>query len=484
MRLPWGKCAPSPRVSADARHNRRLPAALPLGSIAAMRSLLLASLCLALHPLLPAADVRSFGAVGDGMADDTEAIQKAADAGAVRFEKGIYRLTKTITVDLGRHGPGSLSGDGTARIVMAGAGPAFHLVGTHGGTADPASVKAEVFERQRMPLVDGIEIVGTHAEADGIEATGTMQLTVTRVSIRDCRHAIHLTQRNRNLTVSNCHLYKNRGIGIFYDAVNLHQSNITGCHISYNAGGGIVSRGGEVRNVHIAGCDIESNMAPDSPPAANVTLDSRGGSVAEVAITGCTLQHTSKAPGGANIHIIGPGDDKRVTSESGEGKTREGNITISGNVLSDVRINVYIAHARGVAVLGNTFWEGFDHDLVVEHSSQVAVGPNTFDRNPRYDQWQKEKPRQGVVFRECADCTLSGLHISGVREHPAALQLLNCRRFLITGCSILDSDGAGILLENVRQSRIATCLIADDRRKDAFRPVEVRGGEGNVLETH
>lgn len=447
-----------------------------------MRPLFFFVYCLSFHSLI-AADVRSFGAVGDGKADDTAAIQKAADAGGtIRFEAGTYRLTKTVTVNLNAHGPVAIIGDGTARIVMAGAGPAFHFTGTHGGTADPGSVKPEVFERQTMPIVDGLQIVGAHAEADGIEASGTMQFTITRVNIRDCRHAIRLTQRNRNVIISNSHLYKNRGIGIFYDAVNLHQSNITGCHISYNAGGGIVSRGGEVRNVHIAGCDIESNMTADAPPAANVTLDSRGGSIAEVAITGCTLQHNRTSPGSANIHIIGPGEDKRVTSESGKGKTREGNVTISSNVFSDVRINVHIEHARGVAILGNTFWEGFDHDLLVEDSSAIAVGVNTFDRNPRYELWQKEKPKQGVVFRNCADCTLSGLHIQGVREHPAALHLKDCRRFLITGCSILDSDGAGILLENVRQSRIGSCLIDDERRKENFRAIEERGGGGNAIE--
>jgi len=446
---------------------------------------LAAFLCLAIQSRARTAnDARSFGAVGDGKADDTAAIQKAvdSDAGTVRFERGVYRVAKTIMVNLAEHGHVALTGDGTARIVMAGAGPAFHFVGTHGGTADPVSVKPEIFERQTMPIVDGLEIAGAHDEADGIEATGTIQLTITRVNIRDCRHAIHLTQRNRNIIISNSHLYKNRGIGIFYDAVNLHQSNITGCHISYNAGGGIVSRGGEVRNVQIAGCDIEANMSPDAPPAANVTLDSRGGSIAEVAITGCTLQHTGKAPGSANIHIIGPGDDKRVTSESGEGHTREGNVTISANVLSDVRVNIHIEHARGVAILGNTFWEGFDHDLLVEHSSEIAIGVNTLDRNPRYALWQKEAPKQGVEFRDCADCTLSGLHVNGVRGHPAALQLKGCRRFLITGCSILDSDGVGILFENVRASRVAACLIADDRRTGNVMTVLDKGGEGNVVD--
>ena len=52
---------------------------------------------------------------------------------------------------------------------------------------------------------------------------------------------------NRNVSVADSHIYENRGVGIFYDDVNLHQSNITNCHISYNALGGVVSRGGGVQ---------------------------------------------------------------------------------------------------------------------------------------------------------------------------------------------------------------------------------------------
>ena len=84
-----------------------------------------------------------------------------------------------------------------------------------------------------------------------------MQLTITRVNIRDCRHAIHLVERNRNVIIANSHLYKNRGIGVFYDAVNLHQSNITGCHISYCYGGGVVTRGGEGSNIYTGGTRID-----------------------------------------------------------------------------------------------------------------------------------------------------------------------------------------------------------------------------------
>ena len=131
--------------------------------------------------------------VGDGQADDTAALQKLVDAGgSVQLPKGRYRLTKTVTVDLAKLGASSISSDGTATLIMAGSGPALKIVGTHGGTAAPKSFKPETWA-QRTPIVQGLEIIGAHAEADGIEATGTMQLTLSRLTIRECRHGIHLT---------------------------------------------------------------------------------------------------------------------------------------------------------------------------------------------------------------------------------------------------------------------------------------------------
>lgn len=88
-----------------------------------------------------------------------------------------------------------------------------------------------------MPTVDGLEIVGAHEEACGIEADGTLQLTLTRVAIREALHAVRLAGRNRNVIVAECHLYNNRGVGLHLDGVDLHQINVTGCHISYNAAG-------------------------------------------------------------------------------------------------------------------------------------------------------------------------------------------------------------------------------------------------------
>ena len=433
--------------------------------------------------------VMSLGAQGDGKTDDAAAIEKALLAhGSVSFPKGIYRISRTITIPLSESGFTAISSDGTARIVMAGAGPAFFFKGSHEGTAAPSTVKPGVWEKERTPMISGIEIVGDHAEADGIEAAGTMQLTLSRVVIRQCRHAIHLTTRNRNVLIADCHFYDNRGIGVFLDQVNLHQINVVGSHISYNGGGGIVSRGGEVRNLHIGTCDIEGNHALDGPPAANVELNSTGGSIAEVAITGCTLQHTSKAAGSANIRILGAGTDPSLERRVGRAHTREGNVTISANVFSDVRTKIEIREARGVTITGNTFWEGFDQDLLAENCEHLVINNNNFDRNPRYAvNGFKDAENNGIRLIHCTDSSLTGNVISGVWRQRAAVDVLGGNRLMIAQNHILDSDGAGLRLEELQNSLVTQNLIRDDRseEKRSKQPsMIVIKGNGNQISTN
>lgn len=423
--------------------------------------------------------VLTFGAVGDGTADDTTAIQQAVDAGVgcVRFPKGVYRIRKPIVIDLDKVGYTSIRGDGVARIVMAGPGPAFKLIGTHEGTASPGTVGENVWLRQRMPLVDGIEIVGGHSRACGIEAEGTMQLTLTRVVVRDALHGIRLVGRNRNVVISESHIYDNKGIGVFLDRLNLHQINIANCHISYNDGGGVVARNSEIRNLQIGTCDIEGNMGgPDSDATANVLLDAAGSSIGEVAIVGCTIQHSHLAPNSANIRINGQSTKRSITDE-----LRHGNITIADNVLSDVQVNVDIRNARAVTITGNTMWKGYSHNLSVDRCANVVVANNVFDRNPRYHYGDGSNARLGLVFLDSSDCTITGNHIHAVGDVPAAVMLRRCRRMNVDGCTIVDFGRCGLLLDDVSNSRVSDCLIRDDRHDADGVSLWLTKGRGNMV---
>ena len=124
-------------------------------------------------------NVRRFGATGDGTTDDTEAIRHAISDGdgALHFPPGSYRITRPLEINLAESGPVGIDGtSGTARVLMTGPGPAFRLIGTHGGTGDPSSVRGNVYPNQRLPTIKNIEIEGAHPEADGIQMIQTMHV--------------------------------------------------------------------------------------------------------------------------------------------------------------------------------------------------------------------------------------------------------------------------------------------------------------------
>ena len=182
-------------------------------------------------------------------------------------------------------------------------------------------------------------------------------------------------------------------------------------------------------------CDLESNMSPTAPATANVLIDCSNSAygTAEVAITGCTIQHNNPSPNSANIRILGGSTPSR-----GNNNVQEGNVAITGNVLSDVQINVHLRDCRDVTISGNTFWQGYRHNLLVERCSSVVMGTNNFDRNPRYSYDNTSKANNSLVFRDSENCIISGAHITNVWRDSAGLLIENCRRMNITGCTILD----------------------------------------------
>ncbi len=412
------------------------------------------------------------------MPDSTATLQSMIDNtdGNLKLgDRNTYRITRPLVVDLAKHKAVKVFSEGGATIVMDGPGPAIRIQGSHEGTAGPKTFKAATWN-ENMPIVSGIEILGNHPEADGIELFQTVGAIVSRVSIRWARHGVHLVTRNRNVLISDCHFYENQGVGVYLDDVNLHQINVANSHISYNRQGGIVVRDGNVRNLQVSGCDIEANMPGDETPTrtANILIDvsgspdTRAKSIAEISITGCTIQHSANyggqegktvAPGGANIRLAG----KAIYPID--------SVTISGNVLSDTTTNIDIMHAMDVAISANNFFAPKPNNLRVTHSARVVVTGNTF--NPR----QFERPGT-ILFQDSVDCVIANSTLHKFSTPDGGLILERCSGFSLNGLLMSDC-GSGIVLRRTSDTSISNCRV--NRTANGALDLMIGGSNKNIM---
>lgn len=440
-----------------------------------------------LAPPAHGASVRDFGAKGDGQADDTEAIRRAVREtpdGTVDFPRGEYRITETVRIDLEQTGRLSLQGGGVGRVIMAGPGSAFHFVGTHRRSASPSTFDPGVFEGQRMPQVDGLEITGAHPEADGIEFSYVMQPTIRGALIHRVRHGIRFTPNdaareriitsNRNVMIADSHIYDCLGAGVFFDMVDLHQTNITGNHISYCKRGGIRLERTSIRNLQIVGNDIEYNYDAEATDSADVMVDIReGGSVREGTIVGNDIQAV-RTPGGANIRMLGAPDSP----------DKIGLFAITGNHVSSQEVNIHLRNVRGVTVSGNSI-RGGTYAVLIEDSRNVVVGNYSIDANPDYNS-PGEEWANGVAVRRSQGVILNGVQVDqgllGTPEGGGAIDVIECRNVALTACQILAPRFRGIYVRDSSNVQIVSCLVtAAEDPASLVAGVEVAGNSRAVV---
>jgi hypothetical protein len=402
-------------------------------------------------------NVKDFGAKGDGISDDTKSIISAvtkADDGVVIFPRGRYRITETIEIDFEKTGRTALMGvGGTASIIMEGSGPAFRITGSHKGTSSPASVIADVWMNERMPIVSELEITGAHPEADGLEIAFTLKPVISKVLIRDVRYGIHLTSRNRNVLIESSHIYNCSKIGIYLDAVNIHQMNINNCHISYNKESGIKVKASEIRNFQVTGNDIEYNCKEGAGICADIWIDTsaKGSSLREASITGNTIQAVP-TPGGRNILFTGSDDTMN----------KIGLLSITGNHISNHTVNIHLKNTRGITITGNTFVRGYDRHIVAENCRNLVVSSNVFDHNDDYFPPQLAA-KGGIIMQKVQNVILSDNIIQGV-EHQGAIELYDGNEISVSSCHVIDHLYQGIRVSDCTRLNINGCLIRTDKR--------------------
>jgi hypothetical protein len=430
-------------------------------------------------------NVSGFGAVGDGTTDDTESLQHAIDSGdgVLRLNKGTYRITKPLVLDLTKTGFGAVRGEGgSSRIVMAGAGPAIRVIGDHRGTASPGSVQSHTWDKERFPTINGIEIVGEHPDAVGIELRKTMKCVISQVLVRRCRIGVHLVERNRDFVLADSHLYDNHEIGLFFDRCNLHQIIVHGCHISWNKVAGIKSLGGDVHNLQIVGNDIEYNNATagksskspadlaEHPGGSEIWFDATDGVISEVTISSNTIQATVQT-GGANIRVVGA--DVQRPQPADTPKTQKPDtahlINITGNVLGSQWRAVELRNVSRVTITGNSIYDSADLSVFAAHSAGIVVSGNTF----AWRGLDSEPTKDGLRFEDCDNVLLSGLatqrFCAGSAERGAAVTFVRCSDCGISDCQLLDPLHRGLELEDCVRCRVANNTIVDRRSQPTMR---------------
>ena len=88
------------------------------------------------------------------------------------------------------------------------------------------------------------------------------------------------------------------------------------------------------------------------------------------------------------------------------------------------------------------------------------------------------------MFKDCQDSSFTSNVMSGVLRQRAALDVSGCSRMNIAQNSVLDSDGAGILLENVQRSVLTGNIVRDDRDetvKSKEPSLRIIGGNDNTV---
>lgn len=370
--------------------------------------------------------------------------------GLVDLPAGTFSITEPIVVDTTKLGFRGIRGaNGATRVVMAGPGPAFDIIGDHNGTADPTSAEDHTWDKERFPVISGFEILGAHPEADGIRLTKTMKCTIENMLFRKCRYGVHLVERNRNVIIADSHFYDGLDTGIFLDNVNLHQINILGNHISYNQRAGVRQLNGDVHNVQISGNDIEYNAGLEGS-TGEIVLEASDGFISEYAITGNTIQARPEHSG-ENILINGPEKDTPYAARI---------ISITGNIIGSRERNIELRHASLTTITGNTIYGGRISNVGIEQCSNIVLGNNTIGSRPTMHE-SMEIYDDGIVITNSADCTVTGNIMTGIRfgsaEAGGAIALRAATGIRVTNNQIIGPKWRGI---DVRAGK--GCVVSDN----------------------
>lgn len=231
--------------------------------------------------------LEQFGGGGGGVSD-ADALEAAVAVGGNRvisLQAGkTYTFNKAVVLDVSK--VRGVVGNG-ASVVVAGDFPAFHLKGNLTGTANPSQASSSDRNLRYAPFVQDVRISSPSSSTASLVGTGILveQVFGARISgcfLYDLRTGVRFTGQNRNVRIQGNEIWNMRNYGLHFDAVDLHQMNITGNIMGY-AQRVIYFQDSDAYNVQIVSNDMQ---IASHPHGAKGVLHFIGGYAQDFSIVG------------------------------------------------------------------------------------------------------------------------------------------------------------------------------------------------------
>jgi hypothetical protein len=380
--------------------------------------------------------VKDFGAVGDGVANDTTAIQAAIDASYGKklfFPKGQYRITSTLIVDvyanagvnnLGVH----LFGEAMGPLSGTLSGTRLQIVGNIDGinvrntTATPGDAK--IIIEDMMIYGDGANATG----GSGIIANLANNLLLRNLWIQEFRnHGIDL-YRCFCSAVEDCTILRCRVWGIYineaFNLSSLRRLKIYGCGRSYSntsqgsltlTGSGNENLGVIIENVDVSYAGLSAyalfkrsnstltNIVVSGGTATATTSAAHGLSTGnQIGITGASVDLTLNSIYAATATVTGSNTFTFPTSAA------NGTYTESTLIIGPASYGFVIAHTRGLIL------HGYSEDTTGP-TLYLGSGTTGFEITGGY--WQGTEAGGVMILDSVDKGRIGGMYLNGSGAH-------------------------------------------------------------------
>ena len=307
--------------------------------------------------------------VGDGVADDTTALQAIVNSGmSVKLPADLtIKISSTIVID-----PSicAMFDGGNSTIVISGDITAFQVLGslTASMTANPNTLPAKIVDKEGGFTFCNCKIQGEE-NGTAIELNGAFKTTVRNCYLHHLKTGIEIKNQCRDIEITGNQIYGVQLYGIHIDStVNLHQININDNIISYAIYCIYFDKPKYIANVQIAGNDIEISSYPTTNigisrcimvdcDTDDTTLTT---SIYEIEITGNTIQGHNQSD--AIIQFTGGVNKTRVISD----------VNITGNHISNSNdALIKLDCVSNINICGNTVKTCTNYAIVLGESCMI-----------------------------------------------------------------------------------------------------------------